>query len=337
MVDHHDVERQILDLLPADGTPVANLYLRETLSVDKEIYYKARESLREQGLVIRMQGRGGRTALVVSDEDDAVEPLAKWWSGTQKTAYIGAGVVGLSCLALFIFLCATTSLDLGTGSIVLSLLFGAVSLFAAGVAVNIYRIQADQRVEDNYDQARTNKRLEQLLGQTARNSSETKAFFMSNMKTAEVAAAVPSGQDDENLKNVPERGEDDEPSAASLDDGDVFYGQDGVFYRPSAVPLKTIADVVGWWRRPGGPSGAWTVENLVGGYRPYNKSGGLSGVPWILMFKANDGESKAFKVTSTGRAKAGETSSKAIVERYSEEDNRWDNFDPGAVGVPRKS
>lgn len=335
MVEHEHVEQRILDLLPADGAPVTNLYLRETLGVDSEIYYKARESLREQGSVIRMKGRGGRTALVVSAEDDAVEPLAKWWSRTQKIAYVGAAVVGIAFLALLVSLCLTASLDVGTGSLVVSLLFGAISLFAAGVAVNIYRIQADQRVEDNYDQARTNKRLEQLLAQTARNSSETREFFVQNMKTAEVAAAVPGSTDDE--ADVSENDQDEESSLSPADQDSIISGHDGEFYRPSAVPLKVLADLVVWWRRPGGATGKWTVENLVGGYRPYNKDGGLRGVPWILLFRSPYGESKAYRISYSGRAKAADGTSAPAVSRYSEEDNRWDNFNEITVGASREN
>lgn len=284
MVEHHDIEQRILELLPADGAPVTNLYLRETLGVDSEIYYKARESLREQGRVIRKQGRGGRIALLVSDEDDdAVVPLSKCWSRTQKMAYVGAAVIGIVCLTSFVFFCLMASMNLGTGSMVLSLLFGAVSFFAAGVAGNIYRIQADQRVEDNYEQARTNKRLGQLLVQTARSSSETREFFVQNMKTAEVAAAVPDRADYEAA--IIDIDQYEESSLSSADQDAMISGHDGEFYRPSAVPLKVLADLVVWWRRPGGATGKWTVENLVGGYRPYNKDGGLRDVAWILAFQ----------------------------------------------------
>ncbi len=333
-MDYPNIERRLLELLAADGAPKTNRYLRETLDVDEDVYWKVRDRLREQGHVIRMPGHGGRTARVVNDEEELEDSLSKWWSTAQQCAYVLAACVAVVGLALFIYLLLTSKMDLGTGSVLLSLLFGVVSLFAAGVAVNIYRLQAAQRVEDNYAQAGTNKRLEKLMGQAAQSSSEARDFVW-NMKAAEVAAAVPSADDDESSKTAVESAAEDEPSAHALDHGTVIRSQDGVFYRPWAVPLKTLADVVGWWRRPGGASGAWTVENLVGGYRPYNKSRGLTGVPWILVFKGNDGDSKAFKITSTGRARTGEASSKAIVERYSAEDNRWDNFNPSDVESSR--
>lgn len=325
-----DLEKRLIGLLPADGKPATNRYLREKLGIDDHLYWKVRDNLREQGRVIRMPGRGGRTALVVADEEETEEPLSKWWGHAQRLTYILASATGALGILLGGYLLITSGLDLGSGSLALSLVFGAVSLFATGVAVNIYRIQAAQRVEDNYDQARMNRRQVNLLEQAARSSSESRDFLM-NMKPAEVAAAVPTGGDDENTSVDAGVGEDDVPSPTSVKDGDIISKDDGIFYRPSAIPLRVLADLVGWWRGPGGSTGGWTVENLVGGYRPYDKDRGLRGVPWFLVFRSSSGETKAYRISYSGRAKIGGASPTPSVSRYSEVDRRWDSFNQTAA------
>lgn len=62
-----DTAARLLALLPNDGTPRTNAELRKLLEVPDDEYWSVRNELVTDGVVTKLPGRGGRTALVVSE------------------------------------------------------------------------------------------------------------------------------------------------------------------------------------------------------------------------------------------------------------------------------
>ncbi len=75
------LQRAILDLLPADGSSIGNMSLRDTLSqhlgtrISESDYFAARDALLAQDVLATGRGRGGSVRRVLADAEQAAEPL----------------------------------------------------------------------------------------------------------------------------------------------------------------------------------------------------------------------------------------------------------------------
>lgn len=288
-----DVERRLLELLPANGESRTNADLRKQLDVDEDTYWAARDGLVEIGRVVKRPGRGGKTALAILDADDDNESSGGFLAWLPGSVFLIAVLLLLGALVY-----AVVSYDVPSwGWNFLSLILGAVTIAAVGVSLLIYRLQESTGRSHASDQARVLRRIEKLATQTASSSSDTRDF-LSQMHSAQQAAQ-------ETPNPTPDQAEamQTESVFGSVEpQEDVVTRDHGKFYRPSAVPLRLVADMVRWWEESG-EDGRWTIANLIGGYRKFNASGGLQGVPWILSFRSGDGEEQNYQVSYSGRRK----------------------------------
>ena len=72
MTNNTDLQKQILDILPEEGSAMGNKAMLEALEasgmvVDEDQYQAARESLLAQGVIVKGRGRGGSIARVLAD------------------------------------------------------------------------------------------------------------------------------------------------------------------------------------------------------------------------------------------------------------------------------
>lgn len=88
-------------------------------------------------------------------------------------------------------------------------------------------------------------------------------------------------------------------SGVPAETGILLKGPDGterrVFTR-SETPLRVIADLVHWWETNLDVNGAWTIGDLVGGFR----APGRGNHPWFLVFSV-DGKSPVIWKISKGK------------------------------------
>ncbi|MDP9694408.1 UNVERIFIED_ORG: hypothetical protein J2X79_001967 [Arthrobacter globiformis] len=287
---------RLLSILPGDGTPRTNAELREQLDVSNDEYWSARNELLGEGLVAKLRGRGGRTALVVEDDQAAdVEspPLLRRLVG----AAFGLSAVFLVSSAIYAV--TSTSVENWLWN-TLALLFGAVTVAAVGVSLLIFKVQTESERVEADGQARVLSRLEALARQAATSSSDSRDILRA------MQPAVDATSDSEAADNG-----DDRPgwdAVAEVDDmeqlpeGSVFVLENGTYYRPPAIPIAVLSDLVQWWKDEG-ETGRWTLSRLVGGYRPFNRSGNHTGVPWVLTFDNGEAGYRSFRLAYSGRRK----------------------------------
>jgi hypothetical protein len=284
----------------------------------------------------------GRFVTNIDDETVADTPavdvksawrLPRRWIVAEQLAY------SLTCLTLVavpIVLFAANDRNWNT---VLSVFSLAITSFGAGVAVTIYRIQSLKSHSDRNDQKVLLNAIGKSADSAAKNAKSAAdsglamSDFLNAMRTAKAAAHVP-GPDDIDSSNAAQESSEVDDSSLDLIDEEPVGGErivvpsDGEYRRPSAVPLKLIADLVDWWRRPGGSSGSWTVGNLMGAYRPFNKAGNFQGVPWILTFRRSNGELVEYRVSYSGRKRADQSRATPTISGYSETEKKWSDGDP---------
>lgn len=217
----------------------------------------------------------------------------------------------------------------GAGGIVLSLpgeqLWNALTvsgvgftLIGVGVALSIYRIQADQSTRES---KRTKLLLEEVRSHArsaATNSAVTRDIVAELSRSRVVAdsqsePATPGGVISEVV--VPEA--DDSADTSETTEGIVRVEGDGEYRYPEAVPLYVLSDLVQWWPQPRYSYQRWTVSNLVGAYRRFNADGKLTGVPWIVTFRRSNGELAEYRVSYAGKARG------ASISVFSSERDRW--------------
>ncbi len=226
-------------------------------------------------------------------------------------------------------------------SIPLSLFSLAVTCFGAGVAVTIYRIQSKKAYSDKLAQTK-------LLGaignasERAASHSEAAAVsslkaeqFLEQMQSARAASNLPAPEELSGDPTDPELALPEPSTDEPVADDDRLEEKDGEYRRPAAVPLGVLADLVQWWRGPGGSSGKWNVGNLVGAYRPYNKAGNLQGVPWILTFRRSNGELTEYRISYSGRKRLDQPSATPSVSRYSADEKKWIDGEPAIMAESR--
>jgi hypothetical protein len=275
----------------------------------------------------------------MNEIDQVEEPPTDWtsprgWLFAERGAYLLTVVASMSVPVAIL----TADDPLPSA---LSLFSLAVTCFGAAVAVTIYRIQSKKAYLDTIAQSK-------MLGaignasERAASHSEVAAVsslkseqFLEEMQSARAASNLPApeellGESPELELGLPEPSTDEPVS-----DGDRLEEKDGEYRRAVAVPLGVLADLVQWWRGPGGSSGKWNVGNLVGSYRPYNKAGNLQGVPWILTFRRSNGELTEYRISYSGRKRLDQSSATPTVSRYSADEKKWIDGEPAIMAESR--
>src|SRR5262245_47874552 len=78
MSEDHSADRtRLLALMPPDGTAIGNIALRRALEWSEHRYWYARDSLLEEGTIVRARGRGGAVRLVLPEESATAETVAE--------------------------------------------------------------------------------------------------------------------------------------------------------------------------------------------------------------------------------------------------------------------
>ncbi|BDZ39938.1 hypothetical protein [Microbacterium suwonense] len=204
-----------------------------------------------------------------------------------------------------------------------------VTIIGAGIALSIFRVQADQSVQDSQradlmlsqisahakDAADHSKKAHSIVEQLSRARRSADAGTERATRTL-VQFALESMQIQNDDKDAAEEG----PTTAADENAIVHVEGDGEYRYPSAVPLYVIADLVSWFPKPAPQR--WTVANLVGAYRKYNSKGKLTGVPWILTFRRTSGDLVEYRISYAGRGDG------PSISVYSSERNRWQDFQP---------
>lgn len=236
-------------------------------------------------------------------------------SGLYKTFEIAAYVVGTICVAAGVVV-AIWAFWNGIGLVGLGF-----TLIGVGVALSIYRVQADQS-------GRESARTQLLMGEirnhaktAADNSVETKNIVseLSRARQAAAAASEPAEAVDVPVPVADDDTEEPDEAEPETSDGDgiVRVPGDGEYRYPTAVPLYVISDLVQWWPLPRYSYQRWTLGNLVGAYRRFNNDGKLTGVPWIVTFRRSNGDLVEYRVSYAGKAQG------ASISVFSSERDRW--------------
>lgn len=291
-----DLQTRLLTLLPKDGTPRPNAELRRLLSASEAEYWRARDQLLDEGRVTKSQGRGGRTALVVAEvevADSSVSKVRPWMLA------VVFGFAAATLVAPFVYAVVSWGSDRLAWD-ALALFFGGVTVAALGVALLIYKVQADSAYLEAEGQARILKRLETLVRQAATSSADAKDILQAMGPAVSATSGEEAAPEDAGLSEDVAPNPSNEPGQPP--EGATIAAEHGTYFRPSAIPLRLISDLVKWWDSQG-EAGRWTLSRLIGGYRPFNKSGNFIGVPWILTFDDGDGSFRSFQISYSGRQK----------------------------------
>ncbi|UKF79793.1 hypothetical protein [Clavibacter californiensis] len=290
------VEARLLALLPQDGTPRPNADLKRLLDVPEEEYWDVRNRLLEEGRVTKSPGRGGRTALAVI-EDDVQESRRSW---VRRWMVLTVFLIAAAALVASVVYGLATWGEERSQWDVIALASGGVTVAAVGVSLLIYKLQTDAAGLEAEGQARILKRLESLARQAATSSVDSRDILQAMGPAVDASSgveAVPEPVDYvEQGASVP----DVDPAPNS--ETDTIRVDHGEYYLPSAIPLRVLADLVAWWDSKG-LTGRWTVARLVGGYRAFNASSNLIGVPWVLTFDGGGGQTHSYRVAYSGRRK----------------------------------
>lgn len=300
---------KLLALLPDDGTPRPNAELRRQLGFSEDVYWRVRNELLDEGKVVKSRGRGGRTALAVTEDDTPANvSIVRGWmvatiSGGALVVLVGAVVYAVASWGSERFIWD-----------VLTLVFGAVTLAAVALAMVIYKFQDDAANSEAQDQARILNKIEKLTRQAVTSSVDTNALVQ------KLSPAVNAIDDTEPVQDAtrPDVHTFAEATDDSGHDATTTRVEHGEYYQPPAIPLRLLADLVNWWNSRG-ETGRWTLSRLVGGYRAFNASGTFVGMPWILTFDIGDGQIRSFRITHSGRQKGPSISELA-------EDGVWRDF-----------
>ena len=289
-----------------------NAELRRQLDVSEDVYWRVRNELLDEGKVVKSRGRGGRTALAVSEDDAPVDvSIVRVW---MVATVFGSALVVL--VAAVVYAVASWGGERFIWD-VLTLVFGAVTLAAVALAMLIYKVQDDAANSEAQDQARILNRIQKLTRQAVTSSVDTKLLVQ------KMSPAVNATGDTDPVENVSRSDEDvfedvfveAEDSGSDVTTTRVEHGE---YFQPSAIPLRLLADLVNWWNSRG-ETGQWTLSRLVGGYKALNASGTFVGMPWILTFDNGDGQVRSFRITYSGRQKGPSISELA-------EDGVWRDF-----------
>lgn len=78
MSEDHSADRaRLLALVPADGSTIGNTALMRALRWSQHRYWYARDSLLEEGTIVRARGRGSAIRRVLAEEGATSEAAAE--------------------------------------------------------------------------------------------------------------------------------------------------------------------------------------------------------------------------------------------------------------------
>lgn len=187
-------EKKFLELLPQDGSPVSNQDLMQSLGLSKEEYFQLRDRLLEQGKVIKMRGRGGKTARAgVAEDADSPSKFhlnALAWVITV----VALGALALMCAGGF-FVSYGWILEEAWVS-ALTLIFGGVTVLSIAMALTIYGRQRSESIADSEAQARLLRKVGASAELSASNSEEMKMHIKEMMSDPVHAAEESNGIDE---------------------------------------------------------------------------------------------------------------------------------------------
>lgn len=292
----NELESRLLDLLPQDGTPRTNAELRQQLGAPEAEYWRARDQLLDEGRVTKSPGRGGRTALVVAEDHAAESRVSKVRTWMLIVVF---GLATVTLIASVVYLLVSWGGDRMAWD-ALTLFFGGITVAAVGVAMLIYKVQTDAAYLEAEGQARILKRLEALARQAAVSSVDARGILQAMQPAVRASADEGASFDPADPAGDDAPDQLDEP--VQLCDEATIPADHGTYYRPSAIPLRLLGDLVNWWESRE-ETGRWTFAQLIGGYRAFNKSGNFIGMPWILSFDSGDGSVRSFQISYSGRQK----------------------------------
>jgi len=285
----NDVTTRLIALLPIDGTPRPNAELKLRLNLPDAEYWRARNQLLEEGRVTKSPGRGGRTALAVTEDDVANSDASKIRTWMLATVFSLAVATLVAAVVYGVALWGSERLAWD----VLALAFGGVTVAAVGVSMLIYKVQTDANRLEAEGQARILKRLEALARQAATSSADARDLLQAMRPAVEADGSTDALPASVEFALEPS----DEPEKPAEDA--IIRAQHGTYYRPPAIPLKVLRDLVNWWDSRG-ETGRWTVSRLIGGYRSFNASGTFTGVPWVITFDNGDESVRSFRISYSG-------------------------------------
>jgi hypothetical protein len=284
-------------LLPPDGTPVTNAELRKQLNASDDDYWRVRNELLNQGLVTKLPGRGGKTALVVDKESKtetkAAQGLTRLIGGVFLLSF-----VGLAGAAIYGFV------SIGSESFswwnILALISGAITVSAVGVSLLIFKVQAESAQLEADGQARVLQRLESVGLQALESSSDARDLLLVMQPAVDATSDSDGSASPVDSTAEGDSVPDEDPTETAT--GTTILREHGTYYLPPAVPLNVLSDLVQWWDHEG-ETGRWTLSKLMGGYRRFNASGNVIGVPWILTFDGGAAGARSFRLAYSGRRK----------------------------------
>lgn len=288
---------RLIKLLPPDGTPKTNAELRKRLNVSDDEYWRVRNELLNQGIVTKLPGRGGKTALVV-DKESRTER-----KDSQSLTLLIWGVFLLSFIGFVagaVYGIVSSQSHTFSGWNLVALISGAVTVSAVGVSLLIFKVQAESAQMEADGQARVLQRLESMTMQALASSADARDLLLVMQPAIDAASnSDESGSPAESSAEADTDPDDEttDPAASS-----VILRDHGTYYLPAAVPLNVVSDLVQWWDEEG-ETGRWTLSKLIGGYRQFNSSGNFIGVPWILTFDGGPAGARSFRLAYSGRRK----------------------------------
>ena len=208
--------------------------------------------------------------------------------GVKKRAwgYFGGGtaaVVVLAALGIIAYDTAWFSDSFLAALTVVGVIVSGGGLFAA------YLIFAKQRIESDAAERRQGNLLGELR-QIVHGIDKKMDLTVQSAAEAVSPDKLNEGQNEEDAWHL-----------GTLPDevGVLFEAQDGTARRQftrDETSLRVISDLVKWWEDNLDENGAWTVGDLVGGFR----SSGQGNHPWFLVFARDENPPVVWKV-SKGR------------------------------------
>lgn len=195
--------------------------------------------------------------------------------------FVGIAFTGAAVLAALAVLAWATGLTNGIADSTVNgigLAGISVSFVALGVALMIFRVQSMQAKTDN-------DALHGRLG-------DLQVLF-------EQAQNVPLDNEETKRDQETDEYEADSHEADQVGSRWTLGGKEGRFLTRSKVPLSVVADIVWGWRvNEIGKDRTWTVDYLVGAFRPT----GRGNHPWYLYFRTPDGQKSIWRLYRGGRS-----------------------------------
>lgn len=231
---------------------------------------------------------------------------------TEWFERFGSPVLIGTAVATLVFVLATLDWLLGalsawslfepalSGTLALSFLGAAASLFGVYLAIRIFVKQSERTAKDNENNEVRLTQHDQLLEEVRQIARATHAVAVGFDAKLDAAARVQDAQPTDPDAPVDES---DDTQIAEASQIAYLNGERRAVFYPSDVPLWTVADVMQKWTEDGA-TGRWNLSTLIGAYRSISADGSFRGQPWTLVFENPDSkELQAWSVYRGGYAK----------------------------------